>query len=149
VRAYLTLRLDRPGCLRYRCSGARHREKLCTVRARVGQSQDAVRGAVAGRRLIEVAADGIEVEREPAGEVAQPGNVAAEFLLPGRCENFEAARQRLGVPEPALAHRQISGPQARGALGRPVRVFPDMGEDVQRRLGVKSSYSRRTVIRRR
>ena len=45
-------------------------------------------------------------------------------------------RKLLGVAETALAHAKVRGPQPCGEPGRPVGVLPDVGEDVQRRLGV-------------
>ena len=61
----------------------------------------------------------------------------AEFVLIRWGERFKLGGKLLGVAETALAHAE--GPQAHSpaaSLGGPARVLPDVGEDVQRRLGV-------------
>ena len=136
VGAYLALRFDRATCLGDPFGGVRQSEKFSTVRGRVGQSQNTVCGPVTGRGVVEVAAGGPEVEGKPAGEVAQPGNVPAEFVLVGWGERIKVDRELLGVAETALAHAKVRGPQPGGEPGRPVGVLPDVGEDVERRLGV-------------
>ena len=54
--AYLTLCFDGAACLGDRFSGAGQGEKFSAVRARVGDSENAVRGLVAGGRVVAGAA---------------------------------------------------------------------------------------------
>ena len=134
--AYLALYLDGAGCLGDRFGGAGQGEELGAVGAGVGQSQDAARGLVTGCRVVEVAAGGVEVEGEPAGEVAQPGDVAAELVLIRRGERVELGGKFLSVAEAALAHVEVGGPESRGQPWRPGAVLPDVGEDIERCAGV-------------
>ena len=135
MRADLPLHFDGPGGLGDRFGGAGQGEEFGAVRACIGQAQDAVGGTVAGRGVIEVPAGGAEVEGKPAGEVAQPGNVAPELGLVLGGDRLELGGECLGGAETTLAHVKVRGPQARGQARRPVAVFPDTGEDAERGLG--------------